>query len=330
MTEKCVEIVTAGLLTSVQDLGRAGYAGLGVGAAGAADRPVLRLANALVGNPDGAAALEFTLNGPTLHFLSAVEIALGGASFAADCDGHPVPMWSPVRLAAGAVLRIHAARTGCRGYLALAGGVAVAPILGSRSQDLNAGLGPWQGRPLRTGDVLPLNTPTPSPSSPPTDARPWALAARCWTSPQRPAVIHLLPGSHQGALDEASSEALFSTEFHVSRLSNRVGCRLDGATLKLQHPLELISEGVVPGTVQLPPGGQPIVLLCEAPVTGGYPRIGHVTHFDASRVAQLRPGDGLRFVAISAAQARAQGVERETAIQTTQWRIAKRRQGRWP
>lgn len=317
-----IEVLTAGLLTSLQDAGRRGYAHLGVGRAGAADAPALRLANALVGNSADACALEITLAGPRLRFVAEAEIALTGAPLSAEIDGQPLPGWSPIRVAAGSVLALGTARVGCRGYLAVGGGIAVEPVLGSRSQDLNAALGPFDGRPLAAGDRLPI-TAVSGPSG--VGLARWSLNSREWFDPVEPCPLRLLPGAHTEWLDSPSQIALWEREFRVGADSNRVGCRLDGPRLRLRAPLEPVSTGVVPGTVQLPPDGRPIVLLCEAPVSGGYPRIGQLAQVDLSRLAQLRAGDRLRFTPMTLDAASQLLAQREQSLLRLEAAIARRR-----
>ena len=325
-----VAIVSPGLLTTVQDGGRHGHAALGVGTAGAMDAVALRVANALVGNADDAAALELTVRGPRLRFEADTLIALTGADFDARCGGRPVPLWRPVRIDAGAELDCGTARRGARGYLALAGGIDVAPALGSRSTDVNAAIGPFGGAALRAVDRIPvaegklppeaqrLRAPdaarSRSGTTPAFAVANWSIDPSPWFDAGAVAVVSLLRGGHSHRLDAASHAALFAAEFRVAADSNRVGCRLDGAVLGLAEPVELVSEGVVPGTVQLPPGGKPIVLMAEAPTTGGYPRIGHVASVDLPRLAQCRPGDRLRFAECSLDEAQTRYLERERAL----------------
>ena len=307
-----LRVLSAGFLTSLQDGGRPGVAAMGVGASGAFDQPALCLANALCGNEAGACGLEITLIGPRLEFARDSLIALTGAPIPAWVDEQPAPMWSPVLIRAGSHLRLGAMREGCRSYLAVSGGIAVEPVLGSRSVDLNAGLGPLGGRALWAGDVLPLGD-CPRLATP---ARRWSLNASHWfrNAPDQP--VRLLPGSQRGMLTGESSEALSSRIFTVANDSNRVGLRLSGARLEWRTPVEMISEGSLPGVLQLPPSGQPIAFGPEAPVSGGYPRIGQVAMVDIPRLAQARPGDRLRFVscdfdtALAALQRREQALER--------------------
>ncbi len=290
-----VRVLKPGLLSTLQDGGRPGHAAIGVGRAGAMDLPAWRLANALVGNRGGEAALECTLLGPTLRFERAAWIAITGAPIAARVEGTELPGWAASWLPAGSVLQLGRMEAGCRSYLAVRGGFDVAPVLGSRSSDLHAGLGHAGGRALQALDTLPLGGA--AMGTPPSDhlhALPWRLDPQPWFDFAQ-APLMLLPGSHDALLDEASRQALHTGTFRIGNASNRTASRLDGARLQLRAPLELISEAALPGTVQLPPSGQPIVLMAEAPVTGGYPRIGQLAAVDLPRLAQRRPGDPVCF-----------------------------------
>ena len=292
-----VTVIKPGLLSSLQDAGRNGHAVLGLGRAGAMDSPAWQLANALVGNTCGEAAIECTQTGPSLRFEQAAVIALTGATITARVGEHSVPMWTTCHLPAGSVLHLGGMASGCRSYLAVRGGFDIPTLLGSRSSDLHARIGYARGRPLQAGDVLPVGAATALPGSPTGDdvqPRDWSLDPQPWFDfVQRP--LALLRGSHWSQLDATSQRLLFSAKFSLSKDSNRTASRLDGQTLQLQAPLELISEAALPGTMQLPPSGQPIALLAEAPVTGGYPRIGQVAMVDLPRLAQRRPGDTVCF-----------------------------------
>lgn len=286
-----VRVLKPGLLSSLQDNGRPGHAAFGIGRAGAMDLPAWRLANALVGNRGDEAAVECTLVGPVLRFERAALVALSGASMEAHLDGQPLRMWSPCRVHAGSVLTLGRAREGCRSYLAVRGGFAVEPVLGSRSSDLHAQL----GGALQADDVLPIGENAPLDGSPQL-LRPfsWSLDPRPWFDFHQRSIA-LMRGSHWSHLDPPSQRLLATGEFILSRDSNRTGGRLDGHVLRLREPLELVSEATLPGTVQLPPSGQPIALLAEAPVTGGYPRIGQIAAAGLPRLAQRRPGDVVCF-----------------------------------
>ena len=325
-----IRVLAPGWLTSVQDAGRSGHASLGIGVAGAMDPAALRLANALVGNVPDAAGLEMTLRGPRLRFDGGALIAVTGADIEARCGMQPIPLWRPVWIGGGEI-DFGAVRRGARVYLAVAGGVDVAPVLGSRSTDVNGALGPFGGRGVVAGDDLPVGTgavdrrerivaairrkPDPDCSGGHDVATlRWSLDPRTWldTDPAHP--LALLRGAHFDRLDRASRAALFAAEFRIGNESNRVGCRLEKNRLQLAQPLELVSEGVVPGTVQLPPNGDPIALMAEAPTTGGYPRIGHVAAVDRPHLAQRRPGDRVRFTETTLEQAQSRLLARERTI----------------
>jgi len=298
-----IEVLHPGMLSSLQDHGRAGYAHLGIGRSGAADRPARVLANALLGNTEAACVIEATLVGPRLRLRQAAWIALTGAPLPrARLAGRPLPMWRPVHGAAGAEIDLGPMPSGCRSYLAVQGGIAVEPWLDSRSSDLNAGLGPMQGRALQAGDVLPLGKPECAPDY----AGHWSLDPAPWFDGSMGAPLRLMPASHTDRLEPASRDALGgAVAFRVDADSNRVGVRLRGsAPLRLDRPLQLPSEGLVAGTMQLPPAGQPILMLAEHPVTGGYPRIAQLAEADLPRLAQLRPGVTVRFDWIDADTAR--------------------------
>lgn len=315
-----VMILKPGLLTTVQDHGREGCAALGVGIAGPMDDGAFRLANALVGNDKNASALELTLIGPLLRFDAAATIALTGAPFAAHIDGVPIESWRAVDVDAGTVLDCGRARCGARGYLAIGGGLDVATVLGSASTDVNAQLGPSAGRPLLKGDLLPII------ATPKLPAPAWSLDPRPWFDTDFSRPIRLIRGAHFEALDAASRAALFSAEFRIAADSNRVGFRLDGPRLTLQAPLELVSEPTAFGTLQLPPGGQPIALMAEHPTAGGYPRIGQIAAIDLPRLAQRRPGDPLHFTEIDLDDAQTRYLRRERELARLIEAIAERLQ----
>lgn len=319
-----ITIVKPGLLTTLQDGGRPGLAHLGIGRAGAFDLPALRIANALCGNPRDACALEITLLGPTLRFDAAACVAVTGAPIAFTIDGVAQPGWAPVHVPAGARVALDAMQAGCRSYLAVRGGFDVAPVLGSRSTDVNAALGPLAGRPLRAGDRLAIGSSRATPDRTPRwrlDPRPWFGHA---AATDHPDALRVLPGRHLDDLAESSRNALFLGMFVVGTDSNRVGVRLAGPRLEWAAPVEMVSEGCVPGLLQLPPSGQPIAFGPEGPVSGGYPRIGQIAAVDIPRLAQLRPGDAVRFRRCSFDEALAVLRQRERALKTLEATIAAR------
>jgi biotin-dependent carboxylase-like uncharacterized protein len=271
-----IAVVRSGPLTTVQDLGRPGYAHLGVPRSGALDQAALRRANALVGNPPEAAGLETTLMGCALRFDMAARVAVTGAVTRVRIDKETVE-GEVFDMPAGAVLDIGRATRGVRSYLAVAGGVDVEPVLGSRSTDTLSGLGPPR---LADGMALPVGNAAAG------DPRPAVAAAELFDE--------LLLGVRLGPRDDwFVAGELFATAYKISPVSNRVGCRLAGSALTRAKPGELPSEGVVLGAVQVPADGQPLIFLADHPTTGGYPVIGVID--DVAPLAQARPGTTVRF-----------------------------------
>jgi antagonist of KipI len=317
-----VEVVKPGLQTTLQDAGRPGWTHFGIGRAGAFDATALRIANALCGNPRNACGLEITLLGPTLRFPDDAWIAVTGAPIPLRVEGNERPTWAPLCVPGGATLEFGAIRTGCRSWLAVRGGFEVDPVLGSRSTDVNARLGPFEGRPVRAGDTLPVSV----------DGRMtalrgkpnWRLDPRPWFADDPRQPLRLLPGRHIDRLAENARKHLFSKPFKVDTDSNRVGLRLSGPTLDWARPVEMVSEGCVPGLLQLPPSGQPIAFGPECPVSGGYPRIGQIAAVDMPRLAQLKPGDTVRFVPATFDDALRALDERERALRVLETHIAAR------
>ncbi|MFJ5532047.1 biotin-dependent carboxyltransferase family protein [Streptomyces sp. NPDC093261] len=287
MTDRALAVVRAGALTTVQDRGRPGHAHLGVPRSGALDAPAAALVNRLVGNPPEAAVLETTLNGCALRPRSAVTVAVGGAPCAVTVDGRPAPWGAPVRVPGGALLDLGPARAGVRSYLGVAGGVAVEPVLGSRSTDLLSGLGP---PPLANGAVLPLGRPAGPPARVDTAFPP---------GPPAELVLRVTPGPRDDWFTADAFRTLVTRAYRVSAASNRIGLRTEGPALERTRAGELPSEGMVLGAVQVPPDGRPVVFLADHPTTGGYPVIGVVRAADLAAAAQAPPGTPLRFAAVS-------------------------------
>jgi len=280
---RALTVLDAGPLTTVQDRGRRGWAHLGVPRAGALDAPAAGLANRLVGNGPDAGLLETTLGGVVLRVSSAMSVAVTGAPGPVDVDGRAVPRAEPLALRAGAVLRVGPATEGVRAYVAVAGGVDVPPVLGSRATDTLAWVGPPR---VVDGDVLPVGRPSAGPA--PVDV----AAARPW---RRPAVLRLHVGARADWFTGAAVGTLLSSSYDVTGESNRVGLRLRGPALERAREGELPSEGIVLGALQVPPDGQPLVFLHDHPTTGGYPVVGVVEPADLWQCAQLRPGEQVRF-----------------------------------
>ncbi len=273
----------AGPLTLVQDAGRPGYAHLGVGRSGAADLPALVRANALVGNAPHTAALEVALGGLVAVASEPVTVAVTGARCPLRVDDRPVPHATPVAVPAGGVLRLDPTRTGLRAYLAVAGGIAVEAVLGSRATDTLSGLGPPV---VRGGTELPVG---PAPDGP-RSATP-AAEPDLPTEPD----LRVVPGPRADWFAPDVLDALCGAAWTATPASNRVGVRLDGPVLPRRVTDELPSEGLVAGAVQVPPGGGPVLFLADHPVTGGYPVLAVVDPADLWLAAQARPGQTLHF-----------------------------------
>ncbi|MFH9860792.1 biotin-dependent carboxyltransferase family protein [Streptomyces sp. NPDC017202] len=286
MTDRALVVVRAGALTTVQDRGRPGHAHLGVPRSGALDAPAAALGNRLVGNPPGAAVLETTLDGCAVRPRCAVTVAVTGAPCRVVVDGRPAAWGTPVRVPAGAVLDVGRAVSGVRSCVAVGGGIAVDPVLGSRSTDLLSGLGP---APLTDGTVLPLG-------------RAGAPSAHVDVAPQPapPAelVLRVTLGPRDDWFTPQAVRVFTSRAYRVSAASNRIGLRTEGPALDRAATGELPSEGMVLGAVQVPPDGRPVVFLADHPTTGGYPVIGVVRPSDLPYAAQAAPGTPVRFVAV--------------------------------
>lgn len=292
-----IRVLRAGMLTTVQDLGRKGHRAAGVPIGGAADTDAARIANWLVGNHENATVLEFTLVGPELEFLTDALIAVGGADFGA------CPRWQPIAVTAGTRLNFGAARSGCRGYCAIAGGFQVDPVLGSASTFLRGGFGGHGGRALRDGDTLPVRRATRETKGQ------WRIDERILPAYSASPTLRVVRGAQAGkAFDE-----LVPREFTVTPRADRMGLRLSSEPLH-SDAASLLSTAVAPGTIQLPPDGQPIVLMADAQTIGGYPQVGHVIGVDMPLAAQLRPGDRVHFSEITLEQAQKLFLARERAL----------------
>ena len=309
-------VLRPGMLASVQDLGRPGHRQLGICPGGALDTLALTLANRLVGNPDGAAGLELTMGSCEIRFEAATRIAIAGDDFGAALDGVPLwPCWS-VPVAAGQVLKLAGAnrsslKEGLRTWLAVAGGIDVPVILGSRSTDLKAGFGGHQGRALKKGDRLTLGVPL-------LDAQRLSRRPFGVRGPQasldgvdRATVLRVMAGPELEQFTIASREALWRGPWRITPQSNRMGSRLEGFELKSRRAVDMLSSGVIPGTIQVPPSGQPIILMGDAQTTGGYPRIGVVIRADLWKLAQAPLNGRLRLQQVDSAAALAAWDERQ-------------------
>lgn len=290
-----IEILTTGLPNTVQDLGRPGRLALGISHGGAMDSQALAIANLMLGNDATAAGIEVALHPFRLRAHVDTAIAVTGADCRVTVGGRPYPSWWAMPVRTGQTLAIEAPRAGARSYLAFAGGLDVPVVIGSRATDVKGGFGGLGGRGLSRGDRLALN---PAQCLLPTGGIGAAVDERRPTADGR-VDLRVLPGAEFDAFTPQAQNAFTETEWTVTNDANRMGYRLRGEPLSLVAPLDLLSHGIVPGTVQVPPSGQPIVQLTEANTCGGYPKIATVIEADLWRLAQAPVGARLRFTLVS-------------------------------
>ena len=283
------------MLTTIQDLGRWGFQATGVPVAGPMDVYSHRLANQLVGNAENAAALEITLIGPELHADGDLLCAVAGAEFRVFVGGHEVRHTCPFRVPAGATMKFGQRRSGARATLAVRGGIAVLPVFDSRSTSLLGRMGPFDGRPLATGDVLPIGEESTFGDSP-WNAYPMAM-------PRGGARVRAMSGPHDDMFTADVLETFFSSRYTITTASNRTGYRLDGPPLLHARVADILSDATPVGSIQVPRSGQPILLMADRQTTGGYPKIATVITADLSIAGQLAPGDWIEFAPCSRAVA---------------------------
>lgn len=290
-----IEIVKPGLQTTVQDGGRSGYQAYGVPVCGAMDWQALALANILAGNLWDEAALEMCALGPTILFQKDAVFALAGADFAACLNGQPLAPNQAFLAHEGDLLEMGACKGGFRGYLAVSGGFDIPVVMESRSTCLSAGFGGFQGRTLKAGDQIALR-------SPQVWLRGLPLRQTCWK--HIPDVsVRVVPGPQQDAFSQDGLDTFFSSEYRLGNQCDRMGCRLEGGpiTLKENASPNIISDGVVMGSIQVP-NGQPIVMMADRQTTGGYVKLGTVITADLPLMAQKRPGDTVQFWCVTVQQ----------------------------
>jgi antagonist of KipI len=301
-------VTRAGFRTTIQDLGRIGFRQFGVSSGGALDLHALRTANLLAGNDENAAGLEFTQGKIRLRFDDERIIGWCGGDYEVCLASHSIPRGHSALVLAEDELSISGPRQGWRGWLAVSGGLAVPPVLGSRSTDLRANFGGLEGRALRDGDKLLLGDQSDFARSlidllKERRVSSWSSPAEWSSTAKTKPILHIVRGCDWDRFNASTLDALTSETFSVSPDSDRMGVRLNGPELHRNDDVDLVSEAVAPGTVQVPPGGRPILLLGDCQTIGGYPKIAHVITIDLSIAAQLRPGETVRFQEISLSEA---------------------------
>jgi antagonist of KipI len=321
-----VEVLQPGLSTTVQDIGRFGYQQYGIIVSGAMDTLALRLANILVGNSLNEAVLEITLLGPKLKFHEDKLIAICGSDFAAMIDGSLVPNWRPVLVKKDSVVEFAHAQNGCRAYISIAGGLDVPNVLGSRSTYLRAGIGGYKGRTLQKGDYLETKEPKANSlerfdllanknEESPFITTDWYIGKNILPL-YEDKTVRVIRGPQFKQFTEESRRCFFEQAFQITPQSDRMGYRLTGTKMELEQPVELLSEAVTAGTIQVPSDGQPIILMADRQTTGGYPKIGFIASVDLPILAQRKPGEKIQFKEITLQEAQQAIIKREVMIKT--------------
>ena len=290
-----IEVIKPGLFTTIQDQGRWGYQSYGVGIAGALDPFALSAANLLVGNPEGAAGLEITLQGPSLKFHREAAVAIAGADLDPKLEGQSIPDWACILVPSGSTLSFKGRKSGVRAYLAVSGGIDVPQVMGSRSTYLLGKFGGLEGRALRAQDLLPIGIS----SGNGRDFVGRSLPGELRPSYHKNPTLRVVMGPFDEFFSEEGKKTFLSTPYSITPQSDRMGYRLRGTPVPRHKKEELITCGLANGTIQVPPDGQPILLLVDRQTIGGYPIIATLIHADLPLVAQSAPGDQLRFCAVS-------------------------------
>jgi len=300
---RAIKIREAGPLTTVQDWGRFGYQDCGVPISGAMDRLALRIGNVLVGNREGEAGLEITLGDFKAEFLSDIAFAVTGVDHCARLNGRSVPNWTSLAAGQGDLLTVEQACSGCRFYLALAGGIEAPLVMGSKSTYLRGGFGGFHGRRLARGDILRVGRAVWKPIT----EHPATLVPRYSNEP----LLRVILGPQDDRISEDGLASFLSQQYQVSERSDRMGCLLRGPPITHMEGADIISDGTIAGAVQVPGNGQPIVLMADCQTIGGYVTIATVVSFDLPLLAQVRPGCAVRFAPISLLDAREIYLKRE-------------------
>lgn len=311
-----LSVLRAGFFTTVQDRGRRGFQSVGVSLGGALDRHAMRVANILAGNEEGAAGLEITMGKVRLRFADQRVVSWCGGAFDVQLNDRPLPPGRPGLIDAGEELRIIAPEAAGRAWLAIAGGIDVPVVLGSRATDVRAHFGGLNGRALRDGDNLSLGKPSLTATRLAALLREqriaeWGVQSDWAGSMARIGFLRVVPGAHWNQFSLEHRRQFYRASFSVMPESDRMGLRLEGTKMERMDQRSLQSEAVAPGTIQVPPAGDPILLLGDCQTLGGYPKIAHVITVDLSIAAQLRPGDPVRFQEISLGEAHRLLIERE-------------------
>lgn len=316
-----VEILHAGMFTTVQDLGRFHYQQYGVPVGGAMDKGALRMINMLVGNEENEAGLEITIMGPKLLIKKTTLLAIGGADMEPLLNGERIPLWRPILAEEGSMLCLGKAKSGCRAYVTFAGGINIDRTMGSKSTYIRAALGGIEGRMLKKGDYFQIGTGAEVASRFIQNLQEekriktkWAICNNALPKYKKHPILRVITDFEYDQFTEESIKSFFSKEYKVSNYADRMGYRLDGDVLNRVEEIEILSSPVTFGTIQVPNGGQPIILMADRQTTGGYPRIGNVISVDLPLLAQLKPGDYVTFEKITMEDAAQLYIKQETSM----------------
>ena len=310
MSVKVFEVAQPGMLTTVQDLGRLGYQRLGVPMAGAMDPFALRVGNMLLGNSEAEAALEATFMGPAINVLADAVIAVTGGDLGASLNGKRMPTWQTVAVSKGDAITFQGPQKGIRAYVCVAGGIEVPVVMGSRSTYLRSKMGGYQGRPLREGDVLEAGQPR---GSVPMGKR---LSNDLVPSYGGDVTLRVVLGPQDDEFSDQGIQTFLSSEYEVTPQMDRMGIRLQGPEIEHREKADIISDGIVFGSVQIPGNGQPIVMMADRQTTGGYTKIATIVFIDVPKMAQAQPGDKIRFKEVSVEEAQALYRELEERLES--------------
>ncbi|MFK4329906.1 antagonist of KipI [Bacillus sp. RC240] len=316
-----VEVLHAGMFTTVQDLGRSHYQQYGVPVGGAMDKNALRMINMLVGNEENEAGLEITIMGPKMLIKKTTLLAIGGADMEPLLNGERIPLWRPILAEEGSMLCLGKAKSGCRVYVTFAGGINIDCTMGSKSTYIRAALGGIEGRMLKKGDYFQIGTGAEVASRFIQNLQEekriktkWAICNDALPKYKKHPILRVITDFEYDQFTEESIKSFFSKEYKVSNYADRMGYRLDGDVLNRVEEIEILSSPVTFGTIQVPNGGQPIILMADRQTTGGYPRIGNVISVDLPLLAQLKPGDYVTFEKITMEDAAQLYIKQETSM----------------
>ncbi|OUB14071.1 KipI antagonist [Bacillus thuringiensis serovar yunnanensis] len=313
-----VEVLHAGMFTTVQDLGRSYYQQFGVPVGGAMDKNALRLINMLVGNEENEAGLEMTILGPKLLIKKTTLLAIGGADMEPLLNGERIPLWRPILAEEGSMLCFGKVKSGCRAYVTFAGGIHIERTMGSKSTYIRAAIGGIEGRMLKKGDCFQIGTYSEMANRFIQDLQKderiktkWVISNSVLPKYKKHPKLRVIADFEYDQFTEESRKAFFTKEYKVSNYADRMGYRVEGEVLNRIEEKEILSSPVTFGTIQVPNGGQPIILMADRQTTGGYPRMGNIISVDLPLLAQLKPGDYVSFEKITLEEAEQLYIEQE-------------------